>query len=77
MLDPAPYRQLFPISEHYAYFSHPGISPVNTRAVAAILQRKTAHTPIGEFVEEIFAQLLDLRQRFATLILPARWLRLC
>ncbi|MEO7910481.1 MAG: aminotransferase class V-fold PLP-dependent enzyme [Roseiflexaceae bacterium] len=70
MLDPTPYRQLFPISERYAYFNHAGVSPVNTRAVAAMsaFNEKTANAPIGEFFEEILAQLLDLRQRFATLI---------
>lgn len=70
MLDPIPYRQLFPISERYAYFNHAGVSPVNTRAIAAMqaFNEKTANVPIGEFFEEIFAQLLDLRQRFATLI---------
>ena len=70
MLDPTPYRQLFPISERYAYFNHAGVSPVNTRAIAAMqsFNEKTANLPIGEFFEEIAAQLLDLRQRFATLI---------
>ncbi|MDQ2997253.1 MAG: aminotransferase class V-fold PLP-dependent enzyme [Chloroflexota bacterium] len=70
MLDPTPYRQLFPISERYAYFNHAGVSPVNTRAITAMqaFNEKTANVPIGEFFEEIFAQLLDLRQRFATLI---------
>jgi len=70
MLDPSPYRQLFPISERYAYFNHAGVSPVNTRAIAAMqsFNEKTADLPIGEFFEEIAAQLLDLRQRFATLI---------
>jgi selenocysteine lyase/cysteine desulfurase len=70
MLDPTPYRPLFPLAERYAYFNHAGVSPVNTRSLAAMhaFNEKTANLPIGEFFEEIQAQLLDLRQRFATLI---------
>src|SRR5215212_8015162 len=70
MLDPTPYRQLFPISERYAYFNHAGVSPVNTRAVAAMqaFNEKTANVPIGEFYDDALATLLDLRQRIATLI---------
>ena len=70
MLDPTPYRPLFPLAERYAYFNHAGVSPVNTRAVAAMhaFNETTAHVPFGEFFEETLAQLLDLRQRFATLI---------
>src|SRR4051794_24062733 len=70
MLDPTPYRPLFPLAERYAYFNHAGVSPVNTRSLAAMhaFNEKTANVPIGEFFEEVQAQLLDLRQRFATLI---------
>jgi cysteine desulfurase/selenocysteine lyase len=70
MLDPTSYRPLFPITERYAYFNHAGVSPVNTRAVAAMnaFNERTAHEPIGEFFEDVQAQLLDLRRRIMTLI---------
>jgi len=70
MLDPTPYRPLFPIAERFAVFNHAGVSPVNTRAIAAMhaFNERTANAHFGEFFEETLAQLLDLRQRFATLI---------
>jgi cysteine desulfurase / selenocysteine lyase len=70
MLDPTPYRQLFPLAGRYAYFNHAGVSPLNTRAVAAMnaFNDSTSQVPIGDLFPEIQAQLLDLRQRFATLI---------
>src|SRR5215211_1026347 len=70
MLDPTPYRQLFPIAERYAYFNHAGVSPLNTRAVAAMntFNEQTSQVPIGDLFPDIQAQLLDLRQRFATLV---------
>ena len=70
MLDPTPYRPLFPLTERYAYFNHAGVSPVNTRAIAAMnaFNERTAQEPFGDFREETLAQLLDLRQRFATLV---------
>ena len=36
MLDPTPYRELFPIAKRLAVFNHAGVSPLNTRAVAAM-----------------------------------------
>ena len=36
MLDPTPYRPLFPIAERFAYFNHAGVSPLNTRAADAM-----------------------------------------
>ena len=70
MLDPTPYRPLFPLAERYAYFNHAGVSPVNTRAIAAMnaFNERTAQEPFGNFFEETLAHLRDLRQRFATLI---------
>jgi cysteine desulfurase / selenocysteine lyase len=70
MLDPTPYRPLFPLAERYAYFNHAGVSPVNTRAIAAMqaFNERTAQEPFSDFRGEIEAQLLDLRQRFATMI---------
>jgi len=70
MLDPTPYRPLFPLAERYAFFNHAGVSPVNTRAIAAMnaFNERTAHAPFGDFREQIEAQLRDLRQRFATLV---------
>jgi cysteine desulfurase/selenocysteine lyase len=70
MLDPTPYRPLFPLAERYAFFNHAGVSPVNTRAIAAMnaFNERTAQEPFGDFREEIEGQLRDLRQRIATLI---------
>src|SRR6266496_6006769 len=70
MFDPTPYRSLFPLAERYAYFNHAGVSPVNTRAVAAMnaFNDSTSQVPIGDLFLDIQTQLLDLRQRFATLI---------
>jgi cysteine desulfurase/selenocysteine lyase len=70
MLDPTDFRPLFPLAERYAYFNHAGISPLNTRAAAAMntFNDRTSREPIGDLFTEIQAQLLDLRQRIATLI---------
>jgi selenocysteine lyase/cysteine desulfurase len=70
MLDPTPYRPLFPLAERYAHFNHAGVSPVNTRAITAmnVFNERTSQEPYGHFREEIEGQLRDLRQRFATLI---------
>ncbi|GAB4201071.1 MAG: aminotransferase class V-fold PLP-dependent enzyme [Roseiflexaceae bacterium] len=70
MLDPAPYRALFPISERYAFFNHAGVSPLNTRAVAAMnrFNEDAGRLPINELFGELSNTLRDLRQRFATLI---------
>src|SRR3954453_1204958 len=70
MLDPTPYRPLFPITQRYAYFNHAGVSPVNTRAIAAMqaFNERTGQESFGDFREEIEGQLLDLRRRIATLI---------
>jgi cysteine desulfurase/selenocysteine lyase len=70
MLDPTPYRPLFPITQRYAYFNHAGVSPVNTHAIAAMqaFNERTARESFGDFREEIEEQLRDLRRRFATLI---------
>jgi selenocysteine lyase/cysteine desulfurase len=70
MLDPTPYRPLFPITERCAVFNHAGVSPLNTRALAAMqaFNEKTAREPFGDFREEVEAQQRDLRQRFATLV---------
>jgi selenocysteine lyase/cysteine desulfurase len=70
MLDPTPYRPLFPITERYVLFNHAGVSPVNTRALAAMQEfnERTAREPLGNFREQVEAQQRDLRQRFATLV---------
>jgi cysteine desulfurase/selenocysteine lyase len=70
MLDPTPYRALFPVSERWACFNHAGVSPLNTRAVAAMnaFNERAAQAPYDVFRDEVQAQLLDLRQRCATLI---------
>ncbi|HEU5103149.1 MAG TPA: aminotransferase class V-fold PLP-dependent enzyme [Roseiflexaceae bacterium] len=70
MLDPTPYRALFPITERYALFNHAGVSPINTRTLAAMheFNERTAREPVGDFREAVEAQLRDLRQRLATLV---------
>ena len=70
MLDPTPYRKLFPLSERLAYFNHAGVSPVNTRALAAMSEfnEMTARLAIDEYRDAMIARQKDLRQRIATLI---------
>ncbi|MBK9941634.1 MAG: aminotransferase class V-fold PLP-dependent enzyme [Kouleothrix sp.] len=70
MLDPTPYRSLFPITERLAFFNHAGVSPLNTRAVAAMheLNQQAAHSSFGELRQATTDRLNDLRQRFATLV---------
>jgi cysteine desulfurase/selenocysteine lyase len=70
MLDPTPYRSLFPICERLAYFNHAGVSPVNTRAVAAMneFNEQTARLSINEYRQAMNDRQNELRQRCATLI---------
>ncbi len=70
MLDPTPYRALFPISERYAFFNHAGVSALNTRAVAAMnrFNEDAGQLPANELFGEVFGTLGDLRQRVAALI---------
>jgi len=70
MLDPTPYRQLFPLAARYAFFNHAGVSPLNTRAVAAMneFNQQAAQLPLGEFRKEVEGRLLDLRARLAALV---------
>ena len=70
MLDPTPYRKLFPISDRLAYFNHAGVSPLNTRAVAAMneFNQATAQLAIDEYRAAMLERQKDLRARIATLI---------
>src|SRR5690349_12186324 len=70
MLDPTPYRKLYPVVEHSAYFNHAGISPLNTRIVAAMnaFNEATATRPYNEIMVDVSATILDLRKRVATLV---------
>jgi cysteine desulfurase/selenocysteine lyase len=70
MLDPTPYRRLFPITERFAFFNHAGVSALNTRAVEAmsVFNERSAAEPFAQMYEDVAAALLDLRQRLATLI---------
>ena len=36
MLDPTPYRRLFPLTDRFVFLNHAGVSPLNTRAVEAM-----------------------------------------
>ena len=70
MLDPTPYRELFPIAKRLAVFNHAGVSPLNTRAVAAMnaFNEQCLMFSLNEFRDETTTTLNDLRQRFATLV---------
>lgn len=70
MLDPTPYRSLFPITRRYTFLNHAGASALNTRSLEAMqtFNEQVAHTPISELLGTIGPTLRDLRQRFATLI---------
>src|SRR3954447_26956997 len=70
MLDPTPYRRLFPITERFAFFNHAGVSALNTRAVEAmsVFNERSAAEPFAQMYEDVAAALLDLCQRLPTLI---------
>ncbi len=70
MLDPTPYRSLFPITERLAFFNHAGISPLNTRTIEAMraFNERLSLMSFTEFREEIETTLIDLRRRLATLV---------
>lgn len=70
MLDPTPYRQLYPITERCAYFNHAGVSPLNTRALAAMneFNERSARLPPAEWYADVLATFLDLRKRCAALV---------
>jgi selenocysteine lyase/cysteine desulfurase len=70
MLDPTPYRKLYPITERCAYFNHAGVSPLNTRIVAAMneFNQQTAQQPFGEIFPALNERMLDLRKRLAALV---------
>lgn len=70
MLDPTPYRALFPVTERWTFFNHAGVSSLNTRAVAAMheFSQAISHNSFTTLIGETSAMTTDLRQRFATLI---------
>jgi len=70
MLDPTPYRRLFPLTDRFVFLNHAGVSPLNTRAVEAMhaFIERTMTEPFADTRDDALAALLDLRQRIATLI---------
>ncbi|MBC8160605.1 MAG: aminotransferase class V-fold PLP-dependent enzyme [Roseiflexaceae bacterium] len=70
MIDPTPYRSLFPVTERWAFFNHAGVSSLNSRAVAAMheFSQSIAHESFTTQAGPAIAMMADLRQRFATLI---------
>src|SRR4051794_33010010 len=70
MLDPTPYRRLFPLTDRFVFLNHAGVSPLNTRAVEAMhaFIERTMTEPFTHTYDDALATLLDLRQRIATLI---------
>lgn len=70
MFDPTPYRQLFPICERLAFFNHAGISPLNTRAAAAMrafIETSTSESS-NDYFPQVFRQRAELCQSLANLI---------
>lgn len=70
MLDPTPYRALFPSAEEYIHLNHAGISPLNVRTVEAMqaYNERCLQAPFTEIFPSVTQTLRDLRQRFASLI---------
>ncbi|HEU5015136.1 MAG TPA: aminotransferase class V-fold PLP-dependent enzyme [Roseiflexaceae bacterium] len=70
MLDPTPFRELFPITRTHAFFNHAGVSPLNMRARDAMnaFNDRTMLEPLSAVFADVSQTILDLRQRFATLI---------
>jgi selenocysteine lyase/cysteine desulfurase len=70
MLDPTPYRPLFPLAERWVFLNHAGVSPLSTRvagAIRAFTDRMVAE-PFADLRAGALATLVDLRRRLAALI---------
>ena len=70
MLDPSPYRTLFPLAERWVFLNHAGVSPLNTRAAAAIraFTDRMVAEPFADIRADAIATMIDLRQQLAALI---------
>jgi selenocysteine lyase/cysteine desulfurase len=70
MLDPTPYRQLFPLVERWICLNHAGVSPLSTRVAAAIrdFTDRMVAEPFTAIRADALATLVDLRKRLAALI---------
>jgi cysteine desulfurase / selenocysteine lyase len=70
MLDPTPYRPLFPFAERWVCLNHAGVSPLSTRVATAIrdFTDRMVVEPFTDIRADALATLVDLRRRFATLI---------
>src|SRR5262245_4479243 len=70
MLDPTPYRSLFPLAERCVFLNHAGVSPLNTRAAAAIraFTDRMVTEPFADIRADALASILDLRRQLAALI---------
>jgi len=70
MLDPQPYRALFPHTERWAFFNHAGVSALSTRVEEATraFNQKLSQAPFNEVVGEAVGVMSDLRSRVADLI---------
>jgi len=70
MLDPTPYRSLFPLAERFVFLNHAGVSPLNTRAAAAIraFTDRMVAEPFADIRADAIASMLDLRRQLAALI---------
>jgi len=69
MLDPTPYRKLFPITDRIAHFNHAGVSPLSTRVVADMneFNQRAAELTIGELRQETTDRQNELRQLFESI----------
>jgi selenocysteine lyase/cysteine desulfurase len=70
MLDPTPYRPLFPLAERWVFLNHAGVSPLSTRVGAAMhaLTDRMVAEPFADIRADALATLVDLRRRLAALI---------
>jgi selenocysteine lyase/cysteine desulfurase len=70
MLDPTPYRPLFPLAERWICLNHAGVSPLSTRVATAIraLTDRMVAEPFTEIRADALATMADLRRRLAALI---------
>lgn len=70
MLDPTPYRELFPVTQQVTYLNHAGSSPLNTRTLDVLnrFNHRSAHENPMALFPEILQTIQELRQRAAALI---------
>ena len=70
MLDPTPYRPLFPLTERWICLNHAGVSPLSTRVAGAIrdFTDRMVVEPFNDIRPDALATMVYLRRRLAALI---------